>query len=56
MNVLPDMYICPLEKKSALFSERTVKCTHLAAQQTEINKGGAIANIRIKVESDAVKH
>ena len=34
MNVLPDVQICPLKKKSApLLPEGTVKCTHLAVQQ-----------------------
>ena len=34
MNVLPDVYIFPLRRKSAsLFSEGTVKCTNLAAYQ-----------------------
>ena len=32
MNVLPDVYICTLRKKSApCLPEGTVKCTHLAA-------------------------
>ena len=32
MNVLPDVYICLLRKKSApLLPEGAVKCTHLAA-------------------------
>ena len=31
-SVLPDVYICPLRKKSASpLPEGTVKCTHLAA-------------------------
>ena len=51
MNVLPDMYICPLRKRSALLlPEVTVKCTHLA------NESGAIDKIRILVKSDTVKH
>ena len=34
MNVLPDVYICPLRKKGApLLSEKTVKCTHLEPEQ-----------------------
>ena len=32
MNVLPDVYVCPLRKKGAPYlPERTVKCTHLTA-------------------------
>ena len=51
MNVLPDMYICPLRKRSArLLPEVTVKCTHLA------NESGAIDKIRILVKSDTVIH
>ena len=31
MNVLPDVHICPLRKKSApVLPDRTVKCTYLA--------------------------
>ena len=62
MNVLPDVYICSLRKKSApLLPEGIVKCTHWAVQQihrmlTEINKSGVITKIRIWVESDTVKH
>ena len=34
MNVLPDMYICSLRKKTTpLLPEGTVKCIHLAAKQ-----------------------
>ena len=34
MNLLPDLYICSLRKKSApLLPEGTVKCSHLAALQ-----------------------
>ena len=53
MNVLPDVYICPLRKKSApLLPEGTVtvKNTHL----TEINKMALLA--KISMESDTVKH
>ena len=51
MNVLPDMYISPLRKRSALLlPEVTVKCTHLA------NESGAIDKIRILVKSDTVIH
>ena len=36
MNVLPDVYICPLrEKIVSLPPEGAVRCTHLAAQFTE---------------------
>ena len=62
MNVLPDVYICPLRKKGApLLPEGTVKCTLLAAYQ--VHRGCllkstkvAIAEIRISVESGTVKY
>ena len=55
MNALPDVYICPLRKKSApLLPEGTVckmyKSSIIANSQrmlTEINKSGTIAKIRI---------
>ena len=31
MNVLPDVYICLLKKKSAPFPEGTVECVYLVA-------------------------
>ena len=49
MNVLPDVYICSHRKKiSLLLPDRAVKCTHNAQRmQTEINKSGTIAKMRI---------
>ena len=54
MNVLPDVYICPLRKKTEpLLHEGTVKCTHLPAWQSlqsmiaEIRESGAIAKVSI---------
>ena len=45
MNMLPDVYICPLRKKSAsLPPYGTVKNTF------EINKNGANTKVRILVE------
>ena len=48
MNVLPDVYICSLRKKSAPVPEGTVKCSQLVHSKlqktlTEINESGAIA-------------
>ena len=49
MNVLPDVYICSHRKKiSPLLPDGAVKCTHNAQRmQTEINKSGTIAKMRI---------
>ena len=35
MNVLPNMYVCPLRKGADLPTEGTVKCTHLVPYQTD---------------------
>ena len=49
MNVLQDVYICPLRKKSTapLLPDGTVKCPLVAAHRTptEINKIDASANV-----------
>ena len=55
MNVLPEAYICSHRNNSApLLPEVTVKCIYTSSSiansqriQTEINKSGTIAKIRI---------
>ena len=64
MNVPPDVYICPLTKKSApCLPAGTVECIYTSGSitssqrmLTEINESDTIAKIKISVESDTVKH
>ena len=56
MNVLPDVYICPIRKKectSFLPKEKLKRTHHITNLQrllTNINKNGAITKVRILVE------
>ena len=56
MNVLPDVYICPIRKKKCTFflpKEKVKRTHHITNSQklpTKINKNGAIAKVRILVE------
>ena len=60
MNVLPDVYICPLRKNNAPhLPKRTVTSGSMASSQRmpiEINESDAIPKIRISVEGDTAKH
>ena len=49
MNILSDVYICPLSKMYIFGS-----IANSQRMPTEINESGAIAKIRISVESDTV--
>ena len=54
------VHLFPQEEECTSSSWGTIKCRHLATDSqrmlTEINKSGTIAEIRIWVESDTIKH
>ena len=55
------VHLFPQEEECTSSSWETIKCRHLATANsqrmlTEINKSGTIAEIRIWVESDTIKH
>ena len=63
MDVLPDVHICSLRNQECTSSScgdsKLFKSGSIANSQrilTEINKSGAITNIKVRVESDSVKH
>ena len=61
MNVLPDVYVCPLRKSAPFLPEGGSKM-HTSRSKansqrvlTEINESAAIAKIRISLEKDTTK-